>query len=309
MGAFMLKKNSFLLFIGLISSGIMLSAYYRDNQKLKTAQKRYPSVSAIRAIASSRKAVIFDLGNVLIKTSRKKALQYLGKMNLLNYWLVDNKNSHALRTTFYDFLDDKVQTTHQKIDILDPYGKSLPQVFCKLLKGHHNESECHDTIKKLITLHADTFSSAREQELCLKLAAIFFEPTHHVALQETIKEGVTLLHTCHAQGHELFILSNYGEESFALLKEKFPLIFELIPENNLIISAHVKTAKPEKEMYQILLERLKFAGIFPHHTTCFFIDDQEENIDAAQKHAITALHKKGNDLRSVKKKLKEYTVL
>lgn len=256
-------------------------------------------------IDENKKAVIFDLNGVLVTTSMMKAAKYLGRMKVGAYFLLEGKTPHSLKELLYTVLNE--YPLSNSLQLCDPYGDILPAVFCDVFKGKCTETECYVDVKNIITANRNRFSSNREYTLCLKIVDILFNPTVLASMQKVKKTTLKLLRECLKKGHEVFIISNYGKESFELLQKALPELFEGIPTENIIISAHVQAVKPHKDMYEILHDRLKVKGINPSSQSCFVVDDQEENIDGVENHSMRGiLFKNARDLRRL---LKFYNVL
>ena len=94
-----------------------------------------------------------------------------------------------------------------------------------------------------------------------------------------IDEGVSILKQVEASHQfKLFGLTNWSSETFpfAYNNYKFLEIFE-----GIVVSGEEKMKKPEKRIFHLLLER--------YHLTpeeCIFIDDNQNNIDMANKLGI-----------------------
>lgn len=87
--------------------------------------------------------------------------------------------------------------------------------------------------------------------------------------------------------YKIGVLSNAGDATLErLLKwypyDKFVDVF--------IISAEVKLAKPDSEIYELALRTLDSKG-----DESVFVDDLIENIEAAEKHGITGIWHRDND--------------
>lgn len=80
-----------------------------------------------------------------------------------------------------------------------------------------------------------------------------------------------------SQGYHLYVLSNYGE---TLLKKTRHLM-PLKEMDGAVFSCFVKAIKPEPEIYQYLLDTYP---IDPEKAV--FLDDREENLEAAEKFGI-----------------------
>ncbi len=113
-----------------------------------------------------------------------------------------------------------------------------------------------------------------------------FEFMHQIAdTQEPIKETVSIIRQLKAMGYELHILSNISESAYASFKEKFPDIFTLFDVEQLSMWDEDNVIeKPYSEYFRRYLSE--------HNTNnkqVFFIDDQQENIDAAEQHGIIGI--------------------
>lgn len=99
-----------------------------------------------------------------------------------------------------------------------------------------------------------------------------------VEYQEEVAATKALIVELKAAGYQLFVLSNMSKEYIAFLR-KMEVYHYFDGE---IISCEVGATKPEKEIYQLLLERY---DLNPKDT--IFIDDRKENVDAAATEGIT----------------------
>ncbi len=111
---------------------------------------------------------------------------------------------------------------------------------------------------------------------------MIFIPEHFVNSQKLSPEALAFIQRCKNEGHKIYGLSNWDPESFVLLKEKHPHLFDLF--DGIIISGQVKANKPHAPIYHALLQKYQ---LDPQQ--CWFIDDQKENVAAAQKLGINAV--------------------
>lgn len=84
------------------------------------------------------------------------------------------------------------------------------------------------------------------------------------------------------RGYRLFYLTNYHDELFDYTYEAYDF-FQLFEGG--VVSAHVKKIKPEREIYEILLDKY---DLDPGET--LFIDDSEKNTRAASELGIHTIH-------------------
>ncbi len=95
---------------------------------------------------------------------------------------------------------------------------------------------------------------------------------------------IDLMRELKGRGYRMAVLTNNVKEWEPLWRPITPIdeIFELVVD-----SAFVGTRKPEREIYEITVERLG-GGIAPGQ--CLFIDDVEANCEAAREYGIHAVH-------------------
>jgi 2-haloacid dehalogenase len=94
------------------------------------------------------------------------------------------------------------------------------------------------------------------------------------SLGGAIPGTVEILRRLHAAGRPLWALSNWSAEKFRLVRPAYAFL-ELF--ESIVISGDVGVNKPEKRIFQVLLQQSgREAG------ECLFIDDSQANISAAQ---------------------------
>ena len=76
-----------------------------------------------------------------------------------------------------------------------------------------------------------------------------------------------------AKGVGVYGLTNWPAETFDEARRRFKTIASI---DNIVVSSHVKLAKPEPAIYQLLLSKY---NLKPEE--CVFIDDRKDNVDAA----------------------------
>jgi putative hydrolase of the HAD superfamily len=98
----------------------------------------------------------------------------------------------------------------------------------------------------------------------------------------TLIEGTSeLLSELTAKGYAVYLLSNFQEDGFKQIYDKYSFVKEA---HGSVISYEVMLLKPEKEIYLHLLEKYK---LMPEETV--FIDDMKENVDAAKALGIQGI--------------------
>ncbi|AJC73553.1 haloacid dehalogenase [Pseudothermotoga hypogea DSM 11164 = NBRC 106472] len=108
-------------------------------------------------------------------------------------------------------------------------------------------------------------------------------------LLRPIEKNTRLLPKLKEKGFRLYVLSNFSEKNFELVHKKFDF-FKYF--DGMVISSHVKLAKPEKEIF---LELIKRYNLVPQES--IFIDDKLENVKTAQELNFKVIHlTNGTDL-------------
>lgn len=102
-----------------------------------------------------------------------------------------------------------------------------------------------------------------------------------VTYQEQVAPTAELIAELKAAGYRLFVLSNMSKDYIEFLCE-MPVFQHFEGE---IISCEVGLIKPEREIYNLLLDRY---NLVPEQT--MFIDDRVENVEAAATLGIVPFH-------------------
>jgi putative hydrolase of the HAD superfamily len=97
---------------------------------------------------------------------------------------------------------------------------------------------------------------------------------------------VRLLPELKKQGFRLYYLSNFPLDIFEEVRSGY-YFFKFFDGG--LISAEVKSSKPENRIYEILLERYSLIPV-----ECLFIDDNEINVKAAETIGMKGLFTKGS---------------
>ncbi len=96
-----------------------------------------------------------------------------------------------------------------------------------------------------------------------------------------IEENVSLMESLRAGGRRVHALSNFAHEKFALAVDAYPYLGKF---DVAVISGQVGFAKPDRRIFEILIERVgRPAG------DLVFIDNSPKNVEAANGLGIDAL--------------------
>ncbi|MBR5230753.1 MAG: HAD family phosphatase [Clostridia bacterium] len=108
----------------------------------------------------------------------------------------------------------------------------------------------------------------------------------HFAEQMELLPPAHLIPQLKRMGKKLYIISNYGAETFAATKKQFPQLFSQF--DGMVVSAHEKLLKPDRRIYDLLCSRY---GLDP--AECVFIDDLAANVQGAVDAGFKGIHYTG----------------
>jgi len=228
-------------------------------------------------------AIICDLGGVFIETNKKAASWYIGPTSYLYYLTtLSVPTGISLKKQLFAYLNTIEGHFEHHITTYDSSGLPVPSIMAAWLAG---ASSCN-AIQELINQQAknNSFFSSHAQKLLIhKIANLIFDPAIFVQTRHISRSGTAFLQECKRDGHQLYILSNWDPESFALLERVYPDFFALF--DGKIISGEVGLLKPDPTIYQHLLETFDL-----NPSDCLFIDDQMSNIHAAESIGMRTVH-------------------
>jgi len=104
------------------------------------------------------------------------------------------------------------------------------------------------------------------------------------------REIMSLIQELKQKGYKLYILSNITKH-FVSVQYKFPILKEF---DGVVFSSLIKHVKPNKEIYEYLLNKYKL-----NPKECIFVDDTKKNLAGAARFGIKTFHFDSNtkDLR------------
>jgi putative hydrolase of the HAD superfamily len=96
----------------------------------------------------------------------------------------------------------------------------------------------------------------------------------YMANRKIVCGMVELLEKLKKKGHKLYVLSNFGVDFDEIIKKNNFEFFKLF--DGVFVSCFYQTVKPEGQIFDAFLRKYGLEA-----TDCFFIDDKEENVEAA----------------------------
>lgn len=217
--------------------------------------------------------VVFDLGDVILNQNGVRSylhiISTIGPINTLKHYYYNKSFSQAYEKMF-------------------KFGNLIFKKNCKMawFKGEISADELSAKIQENIDKKEfDYFFKNQAERKLIKYGILLILPEHILKITNLSFAALDFVIDCFDAGHELFILSNWDPISIELIKNKFPELFGMFKKENIIISGHIGIAKPDKEIYKLLLQD-------SDPMDYYFIDDFQENIDAACALGINGiLHK------------------
>jgi 2-haloacid dehalogenase len=97
-----------------------------------------------------------------------------------------------------------------------------------------------------------------------------------------ISENVAILRKLKDAGVPTFAITNFSSEKFAITKLRYQF-FKLF--DGIVVSGHEGLIKPDLRIFQLFLERYGYVA-----EECVFIDDNQQNVEAAREIGMGAIH-------------------
>lgn len=260
------------------------------------------------------KTIIWDLGDTLFTTSRFRMAYNIGIYKFLTYSILDLKSPN-IQPIINDILNKIDPPENYKGEIAtDRSGEPLPSLINKWLAGLVLSKDLIKSINDYIDQldQRNFFISLRQKELVKRTFEAMFDPKTLVSATYPLDDGIKLLERCYKASDKhgnpkntLLVLSNWDEISFKELKERYANIFDkYFNPKNVVVSGAIGLIKPEKEAFKYILKNYKLDP-----KDCIFIDDQYDNILAAQSVGITSLLLCRGNYQTLEKILEKLNVL
>lgn len=251
--------------------------------------------------------LLFDIGGVTFKTNKLGVAREIGLARFINYALLDFKNPNIEKILFKILGQFGKQEGPSDELVRSDAGEAFPKAMCDWLAGTMRGAD----IIKLISLKK--IESKRERRLLRRTINVIFDPEMLAKYTVPVKKCIRLIKRCLAKRdgdgkrkHRIMICSNLDGETFDLLmkSEHGKKIFKYFNPEDIIISAKVGLNKPGGDMYRYVIEKYNLDP-----SDCYLIDDQWENIKAAEKYGFKGLLLKNRNFRKLKKKMRKLGII
>ena len=239
-----------------------------------TYQKSHPVV--VSAQDSSFKTIIFDVGDVLFTPNQWEKQKLIAATLLYNPMLCYHLINFDTKNEYFKFLHSVPATSTIPIFY---HAQQMPAIIADWQMGLHSGNEIS---AKIIAHLENTQHPAAIKSLFAAIATFMFTPKKLAASQQPIGSMIRMAQALKAAGYQLYILSNWDEHSFEILRTNNPEIFDIF--DGILISGQEKIAKPNPEFFQKLLQKYNI-----NPATAIFIDDEPNNIATARALGITSI--------------------
>ncbi len=241
--------------------------------------------------------VIFDLDGVLFQHNKTAFAQKVGIGKITKYTLLTwaNPETTCLNTLHTISSQESAQPNIPLIH----RGKKMPCCIVDWQLGHSSHTQVRNELEKQIEIleQKNHFKNNQEKELVQRILDISIDPQHLNEIVKPTTAMVDLAKELKNRNYKLIILSNLAHEHYTILQKTYPEITGLF--DDIIVSARVKMLKPNKEIYQHVLDK---HALTAHECIC--IDNQKENIESAQQKGMHGIwHKNIRTTRTALEKL------
>ncbi len=244
---------------------------------------------------SEVKALLFDLGGIFFDKSMKNYVTQLGvegAKKSIGYLLLDWKAPWNLKSLIFEVLNNADVVKDEDFQVAHDKGKPMPYLLSAYQAGLYSlEDAKRLTFESFEQLkQSGRYVSERQVYLIQRGIELMFSPK--IYAEEIIEQYPAALRLLkelrmakNEQGEPRFrlvALSNWDKDSFAYMRQRFAE--ELGWFDDLVISGESGSVKPNKALYDLAVEK---AGVAKEE--CLFVDDQQENVEAAEKLGIPSV--------------------
>lgn len=225
------------------------------------------------------KAIISDVGGVLLHTQNLPVLWHIGPTNILRFCTQELATPLAIHDRVCDLLahmGEKEGSTSATFK-----GMPLPISMYQWQKGKMSTREIEQKIADAI----DTLQRPESTKAILRAALPILTDCQTQVQTKAYNAPITSIiqEIAQQKKHKLIVLSNMEKELVVHVKSEFAALFDLF--DDFIASGEVGMIKPEAHIFIHVLEKHGLTA-----QECLFIDDLAENIAAARALGMHTFH-------------------
>jgi len=214
------------------------------------------------------KAVIFDLGNVLIKSHSRKMASRFSKSSLLFYCMERRKLSD-LQYTLFSIMEAN-------------HGKGIHTTFPLLFEKWMLDEKSNGELLRITLRDIENCKevSKHVKTLLNDLVTVMFDPVQFAEVMN-LHAGSTLVSMF--PGKRKYLMSNYNGVAYNYVAKKYP---ELMGQfSDVLVSGKEKMMKPQREIYELAIARW---NLEPGEV--LYIDDDIANVQIAKELGFETVH-------------------
>ncbi|MGC2310210.1 MAG: HAD-IA family hydrolase [Candidatus Babeliaceae bacterium] len=256
--------------------------------------------------------IIFDLGYTTFEPKKLKCGMELGIIDSLGY--LKNHSKEYLQDSVFEVLSFLGEQEGEAYELVRTNtGAPAPTITVEWFKGNITSQDIFEQLTDLLQelCNEDYFENEREYRLIKNTFNIMFDPQTLAKvmkpidnMQRLIKKLAQIRDEDGNPQYQFFILSNWDRESFDVLYEKYPKFFARFDPEHIIISGEIGLVKPHPAIFEYMLTTYNLDS-----AQCLFIDDQLENIEAAERCDINAMQYDYKHHKEFEKELKLQEIL
>ena len=261
-----------------------------------------------------KRNLMWDLGNTLVKVDDFSFARHLGLVDVLIYSLINQTHPKKILKRSLDFLDT-IRCPPNTACSTTLEGRTLPPIVCDWLAGKVTSCEIlNDNENPFPFAVPDNFFSSNQEERLVKnLLKTIASPEVFATCVKVIDDALSLLKECaqqiDPQGtpiHTLFIFSNWDKMSYEQLIQSAHTqdLFSYFKPSNRVISGLTGYIKPDNKAFFYVIDTYNLVP-----SECILIDDQEENIRAAQRNGLQGILLENSNFLKLRSQLQDYRVL
>lgn len=166
-------------------------------------------------------------------------------------------------------------------------GEPVPKLVCSWLEGKISSKQAQEQAIEGYYKNISKFNLPIETEQLVKtMLELFFDPVLLSDCMAPIPESLALVRYCFEKKFEQYVLSNWDTESFNILykSKNGQEVFQYFKPDNIVISADIGALKPRPRIFIYFFQKYNLDP-----KSCLFIDDQQENIEAAKKYGMNGI--------------------
>jgi FMN phosphatase YigB (HAD superfamily) len=215
--------------------------------------------------------IFFDLGSVIINEYNPSFLTTLADAN--------NPIEGYFDYAYHIFKPFSDEINYKKFLVdnfgIEPISQRAKIIFYDLQTGAYDSEQ----VVKLVTekINSSPLEPEKKEYLLKLINNILY--ANNIKQIKLFDDIPVTMKEFNKQQHEYYVLSNWSNGYKKYFFDNYNQFFKFIPEGNIVISAEIKSAKPNPDFFKKVID--KFNLTKEDLAQSWFIDDQPTNIQTA----------------------------